>query len=212
MKRHLLVLLLSILTVSVFPQTAPAAVRLDPSAAVLELAGAQEPLDPATFIRTALIFSGVSEEQLAESEAQIQTHVTELREQLREVTDPREQAEAALAYMHGELLSRYDERQTGVDVLLARGSYNCVSSGVVYAILLKSLALRVWGVRTSDHAFCRVQAGDQAFDVETTSPFGFDPGTRKEFLRTPVQLQGSPGYRREGASRTDPLQPDRLRQ
>jgi tetratricopeptide (TPR) repeat protein len=36
-------------------------------------------------------------------------------------------------------------------------------------------------VRTSDHAFCRVQAGDQAFDVETTSPFGFDPGTRKEF-------------------------------
>ena len=181
MKRHLLVLLLFILTVSVFPQTAPAAVRLDPSAAVLELAGAQEPLDPATFIRTALIFSGVSEEQLAESEAQIQTHVTELREQLREVTDPREQAEAALAYMHGELLSRYDERQTGVDVLLARGSYNCVSSGVVYAILLKSLALRVWGARTSDHAFCRVQAGDQAFDVETTSPFGFDPGTRKEF-------------------------------
>jgi tetratricopeptide (TPR) repeat protein len=62
-----------------------------------------------------------------------------------------------------------------------RGSYNCVSSGVVYAILLKALGLRVWGVRTSDHAFCRVQAGDQAFDVETTSPFGFDPGKRKEF-------------------------------
>ncbi|NIM05099.1 MAG: hypothetical protein GTN65_05665, partial [Armatimonadetes bacterium] len=87
--------------------------------------------------------------------------------------DPRERAEAALAFMHRKLLKRYDERQTGIHVLLAQGSYNCVSSGVVYAVLLKALGLKVWGVRTSDHAFCRVQAGEQAFDVETTSPFGF---------------------------------------
>ncbi len=156
-------------------------VRLDPIAASLELSAAAEPLDPATFTRAAMIFSGVSGGKLAEAEGSIRVHTAALGEQLRGVTDPRVQAEAALAYMHEMLLRRYDERQTGVDVLLERGSYNCVSSGVVYAILLKSLGLRVWGVRTADHAFCRVQAGEQAFDVETTSPFGFDPGTRKEF-------------------------------
>lgn len=183
MERRGILLLLLLMSIA-FPaasQSGVAAVRLDPTGAIRELTDVEEPLDLTTFIRTALFFSAVSEEQMAESETQIRTHITELREQLRVVPDPQEQAEAALAYMHERLLRRYDERQTGVDVLLSRGSYNCVSSGVVYAILLKSLGLRVWGVRTSDHAFCRVQAGEQAFDVETTSPFGFDPGTRKEF-------------------------------
>jgi len=177
----LLYLVLMIIAFPAISQNAAAAVRLDPIAEVRELADMEEPLELGTFIRTALVFSGVPGEQLAEPEARIREHITELGEQLREVTDPREQAEAALAYMHEELLRRYDERQTGVDVLLGRGSYNCVSSGVVYAVFLKALGLRVWGVRTSDHAFCRVQAGERAFDVETTSPFGFDPGTRKEF-------------------------------
>jgi tetratricopeptide (TPR) repeat protein len=165
----------------VISQSATGPVRLDPIAVIRGLADVDESLELETFIRTALVFSAVPENQLAGLEAQIRNHISELRGGLREVTEPRDQAEAALAYMHGQLLRRYDERQTGVDVLLERGSYNCVSSGVVYAILLKALGLRVWGVRTSDHAFCRVQAGEQAFDVETTSPFGFDPGTRKEF-------------------------------
>jgi tetratricopeptide (TPR) repeat protein len=183
MERRILPLYLVLISIA-FPvvSQSAASVRLDPIAAALELSVAQEPLDPATLIRSALIFSGVPGEQLAELEARIRIHTAGLREQLSGVRDPRVQAEAALAYMHEELLRRYDERQTRVDVLLERGSYNCVSSGVMYAILLKSLGLRVWGVRTSDHAFCRVQLGEMAFDVETTSPFGFDPGTRKEFI------------------------------
>ncbi|MBN1835091.1 MAG: hypothetical protein JW820_04515, partial [Spirochaetales bacterium] len=94
---------------------------------------------------------------------------------------PRDQAEALLGFLHERVLVRYDERQTGIDVLLDTGAYNCVSSGVLYALAAKRLGLRVWGVRAEDHAFCRVEAGDDGFDVETTSPFGFDPGTRKEF-------------------------------
>jgi tetratricopeptide (TPR) repeat protein len=183
MERRCILLTLVLMGIA-FPaisQNTVTAVRLDPIPAVRRLIDLEEPLDPQTFTRTALVFSGVHDEQLAEMESRIQAHVTQLRRQLGGVRDPREQAEAALAYMHEELLRRYDERQTGVDVLLSRGSYNCVSSGVVYAILLKALELRVWGVRTSDHAFCRVQAGEQAFDVETTSPFGFDPGKRQEF-------------------------------
>jgi len=36
-------------------------------------------------------------------------------------------------------------------------------------------------VRTLDHAFATVQIGARSIDVETTNPFGFDPGGKKEF-------------------------------
>jgi hypothetical protein len=183
MERRCLLFFTAFLSVAlpVLSQNASTAVRLDPAPAAVELSAAGEELELETFIRTALAFSGVQPAEIFGSQRRIQHHIGELRERLRPVTDPRERAEAALSYMHEQLLVRYDERQTAVDVLVQRGGYNCVSSGVMYAILLKSLGLQVWGVRTSDHAFCRVQAGDRAFDVETTSPFGFDPGKRKEF-------------------------------
>jgi len=113
-----------------------------------------------------------------------------LEVRLDPIVEAQERAEAALAFMHETILKRYDERQTRLDVLLSRGSYNCVSSGVLYAIFLKALGLKVWGVRTADHAFCRVQAGDKAFDVETTSAYGFDPGTRKEFTDSFGRITG----------------------
>jgi hypothetical protein len=183
MERRLVPLLVVLMSIAVpaSAQEPSAGPRLEPSAEVLALGAAEEPLELVTFIRGALIFSGAHGRELEESQARISEHIAELKRRLIGVEDPRERAEAALAYMHERLLRRYDERQTGVDVLVSRGGYNCVSSGVLYAILVKALGLEVWGVRTSDHAFCRVQAGDRAFDVETTSPFGFDPGRRKEF-------------------------------
>jgi hypothetical protein len=39
----------------------------------------------------------------------------------------------------------------------------------------------VQGVITRDHAFATVYQGDASWDVETTNPYGFDPGNRREF-------------------------------
>jgi tetratricopeptide (TPR) repeat protein len=72
-------------------------------------------------------------------------------------------------------------RQARVDVLLDQGIYNCVSSSVLYLVLARSVGLTVAGVRTADHAFCTVNVGDATIDVETTNPYGYDPGSRKEF-------------------------------
>jgi tetratricopeptide (TPR) repeat protein len=36
-------------------------------------------------------------------------------------------------------------------------------------------------VKTIDHAFCTVEVKGAPVDVETTSPYGFDPGSKKEF-------------------------------
>jgi hypothetical protein len=68
-----------------------------------------------------------------------------------------------------------------VDTTLETGVYNCVSSAVLYMILARSVGLSVGGVRTTDHAFTSVLVNGQQVDVETTNPFGFNPGAKKDF-------------------------------
>jgi hypothetical protein len=68
-----------------------------------------------------------------------------------------------------------------VDITMDTGVYNCVSSAVLYMIVARSVGLSVNGVRTADHAFCSVLVNGQQVDVETTNPYGFNPGSKKEF-------------------------------
>lgn len=91
------------------------------------------------------------------------------------------QGELILDFLHEELFRRYDEFQTRTDVVLERGTYNCVSSAVFYAVLAKVLGLSVWTINTEDHVFCAVRTEEGEIDVETTSPYGFHPGTKHEF-------------------------------
>jgi len=93
----------------------------------------------------------------------------------------REKGEFILEYMHKNILTSYSLYQSGVDTLLATGRYNCVSSAVLYMVLCRSAGLDVSGVITRDHAFALLQAGAESVDVETTNPYGFDPGNRREF-------------------------------
>ncbi|MDR0601832.1 MAG: hypothetical protein LBG42_05570 [Treponema sp.] len=93
----------------------------------------------------------------------------------------RERGEYVLSFMHAKFLKSYSLLQTRVDTLLENGRYNCVSSAVLYLILAKSAGLDARGVMTKDHAFVQVDVDGEPVDVETTSPYGFDPGNRKEF-------------------------------
>ena len=93
----------------------------------------------------------------------------------------REKAEFILNYMHKNLLRYYSINQTRIDTVLSNGRYNCVSSAVLYMIFCKSAGLDVSGVVTRDHAFVTVHIDGQDIDVETTNPYGFDPGNRREF-------------------------------
>jgi tetratricopeptide (TPR) repeat protein len=166
---------------AVAAQPAPVMPRIEPSALVVSLSAQSEPLSVERFIEAALVFSGVQDRELPGEKARLVRLIEEARKSLGGIADPRQKAEGALGFLHERLLRSYDERQTRIDTLLDTGAYNCVSSGVLYALVTKALGFRVWAVRTEDHAFCRIQAGGQALDVETTSRFGFDPGTRKEF-------------------------------
>jgi tetratricopeptide (TPR) repeat protein len=89
--------------------------------------------------------------------------------------------EYILTYIHKKFLTAYSLQQTRLDTLLTNGRYNCVSSAVLYLILGTAAGLDIRGVMTKDHAFVAVRVNGGWIDVETTNPYGFDPGNRKEF-------------------------------
>jgi hypothetical protein len=93
-----------------------------------------------------------------------------------------ERGEYVLTFMHRRLLKGYSENQTRLDEIFVNGRYNCVSSAALYMLLAVSVGLDVRGVAAKDHAFATVHTGNDIIDVETTNPYGFDPGNRKEFL------------------------------
>jgi hypothetical protein len=93
----------------------------------------------------------------------------------------RARGDQVLTYMHRKFLRSYSAPQTRLDTLLENGGYNCVSSAVLYLILARSQGLDVRGVAARDHAFAILCQGDESWDVETTNPYGFDPGSRREF-------------------------------
>jgi hypothetical protein len=122
------------------------------------------------------------------AEGETATLMNRLRDAVRELhsspelpQNPRERGEYLLSWMHRRYLKTYSLQQTRLDTLLAGGRYNCVSSAVLYLILGTAAGLEIRGVMTKDHAFAALRAGDQWIDVETTNPYGFDPGNRKEF-------------------------------
>ena len=93
----------------------------------------------------------------------------------------RGRAEYVLTFMYERFLRNYSALQTRLDEVFVSGRYNCVSSAVFYTILASSIGLEVQGVMTRDHAFVTVNTGGELIDVETTNPYGFNPGSRREF-------------------------------
>jgi tetratricopeptide (TPR) repeat protein len=93
----------------------------------------------------------------------------------------REKAEFILTFMHRNILKSYSLYQTRIDTIFSNGSYNCVSSAVLYMILCTYAGIDVSGIVTKDHALAMVHINGEDIDVETTNRYGFDPGNKKEF-------------------------------
>jgi hypothetical protein len=120
----------------------------------------------------------------------IKSIVTALNTTINPAFSGSEKAEFILNYMHKNVLKSYSLYQTRLDTLLSNGRYNCVSSAVLYVILCKSAGINTSGVMTKDHAFAMVHINGQDVDVETTNPYGFDPGNRKEFHDSSGKITG----------------------
>lgn len=89
--------------------------------------------------------------------------------------DEKRMAEELLKWLHSNVLKQYKERATTARELLDKGYFNCLSSGILYAILAGELGLKVNGVSVKDHAYAQVHIGGRVYDVETTIKDGFNP-------------------------------------
>ncbi|OHE64804.1 MAG: hypothetical protein A2001_04635 [Treponema sp. GWC1_61_84] len=134
---------------------------------------------PAEEARTADARQAAS--RLAASRKAVTDAAADLARELPPSATEAEAADFVLRFMHRRFLKSYSERQTRLDLLTESGRYNCVSSAALYAVLALSIGLDVSAVASSDHAFCVVRADGMDYDVETTNPWGFDPGSKKEF-------------------------------
>lgn len=105
-----------------------------------------------------------------------------------------ERGRAILKYLYRDYLSKYSANQTRLDEALEKGTYNCVSSAVLYMAAAKAGGLQVHGQRTSQHAFCTIYVPSKKenqltkIDVETTNPYGFNPGS-KETIENESQIK-----------------------
>jgi hypothetical protein len=166
------------------PQPFP---RLESDSAALEFARLAE-ADSCTWTDLAMISlwaSSAADANRGTSDAhrmeQLQNAVTELHSLAGFPAAPKARAEFILTFMHDKFLKAYTHNQTRLDTLLDSGRYNCVSSAVLYLLLAKASGIEAAGVMTKDHAFITLHIDGESIDVETTNPWGFDPGNRKDF-------------------------------
>jgi hypothetical protein len=72
-------------------------------------------------------------------------------------------------------LGSYELNQNRLTGILDTGTYNCISSALLYVVLARSFGLPVRGVVVPTHAFVEYgPPGGKILEVETTSETGFD--------------------------------------
>ena len=90
-----------------------------------------------------------------------------------------ERGEAVLRLMYRDVLKKYVLTESSITAMFQKGQYNSVSATLLYVALAKEAGLETTIYKTTDHSFCAIKTEDRLIEVETTNPYGFDPGTKK---------------------------------
>ncbi|MFA6938284.1 MAG: hypothetical protein WCQ67_08640 [Treponema sp.] len=134
------------------------------------------------FIKTSLVASGASDDEITNDILKLQNLFLEFKNELNinNIVENEQSAEYALNFLYEKLFTSYSINQTKVNVTINSGIYNCVSSTIIYMYFIKSLGITVSAVETPKHSFCTLSFEDKQIDVETTNPYGFNPGVKKD--------------------------------
>ena len=80
-----------------------------------------------------------------------------------------------LQFLHaGPMAKGYRAEQSDLHVLLDHGTFNCVSSAVLYTVMGQRLGIDVRAVQVPGHVFSVLHTRGRSIDVETTNARGFD--------------------------------------
>ena len=139
-----------------------------------------------------LISSGFRDQRALETaRSKLQELIAAAREEIGRRGSPYRRGDRLLRWLHERAFSGYHPQATDARALLQGGSYNCLSSCILYGIVGDALGLRVKGVAVERHAFCRLYGARGGVDVETTTAYGFDPGRDIQIDRAVVRVPRS---------------------
>lgn len=159
--------------------------------AFLEAAAGLDDSDSGQLIEAAFFFSSASAEREAAARLRLEALLAQAAGLSGSHPDPYQRGEAVMQLLHQQVLRLYHEPTSNLDAALLEGRYNCVSSSILFFLLARAAGLDVSGVLTTDHSFCVVRLSpDRLVDAETTNPFGWDPGSRKDFADSQGQAAG----------------------
>lgn len=131
------------------------------------------------------------------------------KKNLAKTSDPFKKAQRLLKFLHKKSLrAGYVEKQTDVSTLLNKGTYNCVSSAVLFTLVGRRAGLDIRGVEVPDHAFAIVYDGSRHADVETTTKAGFNPARNRGAIKAFAEKTGFayiPGSNASKRRETTPL-------
>ncbi|RKX78392.1 MAG: hypothetical protein DRP87_06465 [Spirochaetes bacterium] len=156
--------------------------RTVPREYITDLGDRPEPLSVETLIYASLYLSGTKPDDMDSYLDKFHTFIELFKNRTKDIESSYQLGETLLLLLHENFFTTYVENQTKVDVLLETGRYNCVSSAVLYLIFGKALGLSIKTINTRDHVLCAVKTEEKYIDVETTNPYGFDPGKKKKFI------------------------------
>ena len=154
-------------------------VRLEPDPR-LDQSVFQTPEIPATsFIRSCLLASGADSDAIDRHAERLENLWQELSPDFDGTESVEEKADKILMFIYEKLLSKYDFYQTRVDWAMEKGIYNCVSSAAIFMFFCKKAGIPVVAYECVRHAYCAIYQDGSPIDVETTNPFGVNPGKKK---------------------------------
>lgn len=134
---------------------------------------------PEPFARAALVASGADQERTERHLQELGALWEELCPQLQGAGCEEEDAEKILSFMYENFLRKYNFDQTLVDKAMDTGVYNCVSSAIIFLYFCKRADIPACAEETPRHAFCVIFTKDGEVDVETTNPYGVNPGKKR---------------------------------
>jgi tetratricopeptide (TPR) repeat protein len=146
-----------------------------------------EKLDKWSFAEACLIASGVTDPARRKGYlAELDRIEADARKAVEGAKTPTETGDRLLKFLHdGPMKGGYVSKQTDLHTILDDGTFNCVSSAVLFNVIGRRLGLDLAAVEVPEHVFSVLRDGGRRIDVETTSPQGFNPKGQKTPKGTP---------------------------
>ncbi len=100
-------------------------------------------------------------------------------------------AEKLLNVLHTHILKKYKEHANLISDIINSGEFNCVTSSIIYSAFLVRYGIAEFkAVETNDHVYIMLEFPEENIDIETTSPYGYDPGKKKDVLDSFGKITG----------------------